>query len=249
MSDPYKILGLTSSATTDEVKKAYRKLAMKFHPDRNDGKDTKFKEIQAAYEQVKDGPPKPATSAFHFDFKTGEDFTDILRKARYQHQMQVSVSVHIPLKDAVTGGERPIRIPIHGKEEDVIVKIPEGLMNGEMLRYHKLVNGVDVLIKYHIMPDPVWEINKFDLIKHQSISIWDLILGGPLDVMLLDGTTIRLRIPPNTQPNTNMRVGKKGILNRTNGVTRGDMFVRLEAKIPKDIPEPLLSMIRENHTK
>ncbi|HSC24745.1 MAG TPA: DnaJ domain-containing protein [Candidatus Babeliales bacterium] len=49
----YKILGLDSLATLDEIKAAYRALAMKYHPDRNPGNivaEDKFKEIQKAYE-------------------------------------------------------------------------------------------------------------------------------------------------------------------------------------------------------
>ncbi|HLC07530.1 MAG TPA: DnaJ domain-containing protein [Candidatus Babeliales bacterium] len=53
----YKILGLDSLATWDEIKAAYRALAMKYHPDRNPGDataETKFKEIQTAYEVLEE---------------------------------------------------------------------------------------------------------------------------------------------------------------------------------------------------
>lgn len=52
MKDYYYILGLKPSATTEDVKKAYRKLSLKFHPDKNDGDEfftERFKEIQEAY--------------------------------------------------------------------------------------------------------------------------------------------------------------------------------------------------------
>lgn len=59
--DPYKVLGIDSSATDDEVKKAYRRLAMKYHPDKVEGMgeevkknaEAQFREINEAYEQIK----------------------------------------------------------------------------------------------------------------------------------------------------------------------------------------------------
>ena len=55
--DYYKILGVSKSATQDEIKKAYRKLAVKYHPDKNEGdkaSEEKFKEISEAYEVLGD---------------------------------------------------------------------------------------------------------------------------------------------------------------------------------------------------
>ena len=63
--DYYEILGLSKSASDSEIKSSYRKLAMKYHPDRNPGDkkaEEKFKEISESYEILKD-PQKKADRA------------------------------------------------------------------------------------------------------------------------------------------------------------------------------------------
>ena len=65
--DYYEVLGLARNAPADEVKKAYRRLAMKFHPDRSpDDKDggTKFKEAKEAYEVLSDDRKRAAYDQF-----------------------------------------------------------------------------------------------------------------------------------------------------------------------------------------
>ncbi|MDQ8000900.1 MAG: molecular chaperone DnaJ, partial [Pseudomonadota bacterium] len=63
--DYYEILGVPKNASEDEIKKAYRKLAMKYHPDRNQGDagaaaEAKFKEAKEAYEMLSDGQKRAA---------------------------------------------------------------------------------------------------------------------------------------------------------------------------------------------
>ena len=64
--DPYKILGVSPDASDEEIKKAYRRLAMKYHPDRNPGDEEaarKMQEINAAYEAIKN-PEKAGANPY-----------------------------------------------------------------------------------------------------------------------------------------------------------------------------------------
>ena len=68
--DPYKVLGIARDATQREVKQAYRRMAMKFHPDHNPDRseaEARFKQIQHAYETLtgRKKPSKISSAAFY----------------------------------------------------------------------------------------------------------------------------------------------------------------------------------------
>ncbi|MDE1149106.1 MAG: molecular chaperone DnaJ [Azospirillaceae bacterium] len=73
--DYYELLGVAKTATADDLKKAYRKLAMQYHPDRNQGDkaaEQKFKEVSEAYEVLKDEQKRAAYDRFgHAAFENG----------------------------------------------------------------------------------------------------------------------------------------------------------------------------------
>ena len=135
--DFYEILGVQRNASDDEIKKSYRKLAMKYHPDRNkDDKESerKFKEVSAAYEILKDSEKRSAYDQYGHDaFRQGGGgqgfgdfgggFSDIFeeffgggfggqsRQRGPQRGNDLRYNMSISLQEAYTGKKSQIRIP------------------------------------------------------------------------------------------------------------------------------------------
>ena len=95
--DYYKVLGLNKDASTDDVKKAYRKLARKYHPDLNPNNkeaQRKFQEINEANEVLSDPAKKEKYDKYGENWKHGEEFEKAQRAQQSQRQYQGSQSYY-----------------------------------------------------------------------------------------------------------------------------------------------------------
>ena len=136
VKDYYQILGISKDASQDDIKKAYRKLARKYHPDLNPGDKTaeeKFKEINEAYAVLSDSQKRAeydrAGTTFEqfggfegfkgFDFGETFDFGDVFgdifgtrfgAKPHYTRGEDILMGVELTLEEAFTGVVRPISI-------------------------------------------------------------------------------------------------------------------------------------------
>jgi DnaJ-class molecular chaperone len=251
MIDYYTVLGVTRTATPDEIKRAFRKLASQHHPDKG-GDTVKFQEIQAAYDTLGDAAkrqqydtPRPQFNQGHrhggqqFDFDT---IFDVFGARFTQQRQQPSVSrvnLTITLTDVAVGGKRTIGIGASTVE----IEIPAGINDGDNVHYRGLgPHSTDLVITYRISPNPTWQRHGSNLLTEHAVSVWDLILGSETVVRDLLGTELTIVVPAGTQPGAKLRLRGRGLPGRTGP---GDMLVQLQAIIPTDIPDDLLSLIRE----
>ncbi|KLU20076.1 molecular chaperone DnaJ, partial [Proteus mirabilis] len=138
--DFYEVLGLSKTADEKEIKRAYKRLAMKYHPDRNQGdkeSEAKFKEIKEAYEILSDAQKRAAYDQYgHAAFEQGgfggqggggfgggADFGDIFgdvfgdifgggrRQQRAARGSDLQYNMDLTLEEAVRGVAKEIRIP------------------------------------------------------------------------------------------------------------------------------------------
>jgi curved DNA-binding protein len=157
--DYYSTLGLKRGASDDEIKKAYRSLAMKHHPDRG-GDEKKFKEISQAYEALSDptkkkiidmgGDPnsQQGMGGFNqgpFEFRFGTaDLNDLFGNFGFggfgqrpmRRNRSLNISINIILEDVLKGKDvnAEINLP-SGKSKVVNISIPPGIESGQQIRY------------------------------------------------------------------------------------------------------------------
>ncbi len=155
----YSTLGLNKGASPEEIKKAYRSMAMKHHPDRG-GDEKKFKEIEEAYRTLSDPQKKqmidsgfdpnaqPGQGGFYqqgpFEFHFGTDnLNDIFGNFGFgfgqrpvRKNKSLNISVEITLEDVLHGKEINAEVGIPGKKSKMMnISIPPGIESGQQIRF------------------------------------------------------------------------------------------------------------------
>ena len=142
MSDHYATLGVPRTATPDEIKRAFRRLASQHHPDKG-GDTRKFQEIQAAYDTLGDAVkradydnPRPQFSGFPggAQFNMNDIFGQMFGQGFGQQRRQpnfVRMTLWIRLHDVAQGGNRPVAIGTAQGQQTIEVEIPLGINDGD----------------------------------------------------------------------------------------------------------------------
>src|SRR3989338_3537519 len=245
--DYYEVLQVKKGATDRELKTAYRKLALAWHPDKNKSPEAekKFKEINEAYEVLSNPNKKQAYDQFgHAGVNQGAGgespfaggfppFGDVdpfeifeqffggaspFGTSQRQHMSHYQISIE--LEEAFKGVEK--EVSIGGKERKI--KIPPGVDDGARIRFS------DFFIVVNVRAHKIFTRDGDDLVADVEIPLITAVTGGVVEIPTIDGKE-KIRIKPGTQPGAALRLSGKG-MPRLHGRGRGDYYVRLHINIP-----------------
>jgi len=264
--DYYQILGVNENASQDEIRAAYKKLAMKNHPDR--GGDTKrFQEISQAYDTLSDdrkrqeydaskngfnpfqhGPNPFGNMHDVFNFTFGPGFASFHQQQNNRKNRDLTIRISISFKQSFTGTQVEARYNLpSGKTNTVVVEIPAGVASGQTIRYGGL--GDDSIpnlprgnLNVNIMVEDDANFKRIndDIHSILDITLLEAMTGCKKDFTHIDGNTFPIGIRPGVTNGLEFCAAGKGF---RNGFGRtGDLYIKLNVKIPA-LSDPVL--IRE----
>jgi DnaJ-class molecular chaperone len=214
--DPYQILGVSKSATQDEIKNAYRGLAKKLHPDLNPGNkiaETKFKEVASAYEQV-------GTAEARTKFDRGETPEQQNEQARRAYE------------EARTG---------QGRDEPFYYNTQQGGgryssafgqdMGGEEF-FENLFRSAGRSRGRKAEPAEE-DIRGEDQLYQMEIDFKDSVLGAEREITLPQGKKLKVKIPAGVVSGMKLRFKNQGGAGHKNG-SAGDAYVEIKVRPSTD---------------
>lgn len=269
--DYYSTLGVPRGASADEIKKAYRSMAMKHHPDRG-GDEKKFKEISQAYEVLSDPQKKQMfdmgvdpnqqggggfnQGPFEFHFNTG-NFDDIFGGFGFgqrpmRRNRSFSINVDVTLEDVLNGKEINAEIGLPGGKKKVVnISIPPGIETGQQIKYQGMgdasipdVRAGDLIVNILVQPHRVYRRDGENLLYEEVITAWDAMLGRSIQITTIDNKTLNITVPPGTQPETVLSCRGEGLPSmRTR--QRGNLLIKIKVAIPKELTISQKTLIEE----
>lgn len=258
--DYYKRLGVSKNVSPDELKRAYKKLAMQHHPDRG-GNQQLFQEINEAYDTLKDPQKRqdydnPQQRAdFNMNAQNMNDiFGQFFRNNMYRtsRNKDLMLTVKITLQDVMTGKDVVGRYRLNsGREEVANIRVPFGVESGQTMRYKglgddsiKQIPRGDLLVKIIVVADKRFRRDRSHLYTNCSINVFELVLGTTLLVDKIEGGPLEVKIPAGTNPGTILSIPGYGLPDR-NKKKRGNLYLEIKGITPKIDDKDILKKVKD----
>jgi curved DNA-binding protein len=238
--DYYEILGVSRGSDADEVKRAYRKLARKYHPDVSKEKNAedKFKEVQEAYEVLRDSDKRAAYDQLGRDFRNGQQFrpppewaqrfgqgggqrasdlngfsdffASFFGGASQAPQGDADAGhLDVTVEEAFGGTKRRVTLNEGGRHRPLDVQIPAGVTEGQSLRIPGIGGRPSLIFRIRIRPHHLYEVTGKDVLVELPLAPWEAALGAKVAVPTLGGT-VELSIPAGAQSGQKLRLRGRG---------------------------------------
>ena len=264
--DYYTVLGVSRDASEADIKRAFRELARKHHPDVNpEDQGEAFREINEAYAVLSDREARARYDRWgHADQGASglgavvdaaqEMINDVLRRRRgKQKGRDVRYTLEVTFEEAAFGAEKTITVPdASGTPHEHKIVLTPGVKEGAT----KVVRGEgepgkggapagDLHVIVRIAEHAQFRRDGFDVHSDHAITFPQAALGAVLDLPTLDGA-VKMRVPEGTQPGRVFRIRGRGIPQAAGkNAPRGDHLVHIQVDVPEQLSPRQRELIEE----
>lgn len=258
--DYYQLLGVSRDADANTIKKAYRKLASKHHPDKG-GDAEEFKKIQTAYDTLSDPQqraqydnPNPFGDMHGDPFGQGSPFADIFgdifgqRSREAQRNPDSLGDVQVSLDQAYNGTE--LVINVDGKTH--ILNIKPGTRSGSKIRLHgqghqryrNLPPG-DLVVRIQVDVPVDMQIVESDIYQSLEINSLEAIVGTTKRIKHISGKQLEIKVPAGTNDNSRLRISRHGMPQPGAPEVKGHYYAVVKISTPRITKKEHLEMLNK----